>query len=182
MPFSVTADGFLADATATPSTFSWWVRSGDHGHHCYAITCVMLDRIPRVGGPVGRLSFSQMLLFGSLRAPGSGPYTGSCIGESTIPAYLGRIWEFPASEKGRYALSIQRVCRPCAQSCDWAVYAESATKPPRLCALRFRGGTRAPNLVACSFMDVPSVWIYRFRETCRIPGLGLLALVAFRED
>ena len=75
-----------------------------------------------------------------------------------------------------------RICRPCAQLFDWIVYTDAATTPPRICALRFRGSESTPSLAPQLSSAVPTVWAYRFRSTCPIFGLGLLAMVAFLED
>ena len=132
--------------------------------------------------PIGRMSFSQTLLFGKFVRTQLRPLYQKLYRK----VYNARLSEADLGVFGWWGRAIRSfsptICRPCAQPCDWLVYTDAATTPPRLCALRFRGGTRTPNLVACSSMDAPSVWLYHFRETCLIFGLGLLALVDFLED
>ena len=116
-----------------------------------------------LGKLIGRRSFSQTLLFGKFPRTQRLPLYQNLYRR----VYNARLTAAELSVFGWWGRGIRsfspRISRPCAHSCDWLVYTDAATNPPRLCALRFRGGTRAPRLESCSPMAVPSVWLNRFR-------------------
>ena len=48
--------------------------------------------------------------------------------------------------------------------------------------MRLRGTVDEPRLVSLLSAVAPAVWVYHFRSTCLVFGLGMMGLVAFLED
>ena len=130
---------------------------------------------------IGRLSFSQTLLFGKIARTQRTPLYKK-IHRMLYNARLSASESAFFSWWDKVIRSPPRVCRPCAHSRDWLVYTDAATTPPRILALRCRGNAKTPRLDSSLSMDVDPAWVYHFRATCLIFGLELLALVEFLED
>ena len=131
---------------------------------------------------IGRLSFSQTLLFGKFARTQLRPLYQK-LHRRVYNARLtaSELAVFQWWERVIRSFS-PRICTPCKEFCDWIVYTDAATSPPRLCALRFAGNTRPTRLIQQLSSSAPTVWQYLFRKTCLIFGLELLALVAFLEE
>ena len=127
---------------------------------------------------IGRLSFSQTLLFGKFARTQLRPlYTKmrrkyfcaslSAQERATIVWWDEVISGFPP-----------RICRPLSSRFDDLLYTGAATNPPCICALLPNpnsSGVRLSTLLVAFVRP----WIHLFKATCLIFGLELLALLAF---
>lgn len=74
------------------------------------------------------------------------------------------------------------VCSPCSSRCDWVVYTDASTSPPRICALQFHGPARHHQLEIQLSSAVPVTRAAFLKTTCLIFGSVLLSLVTFLEE
>ena len=131
---------------------------------------------------IGRLSFSQTLLFGKFARTQLLPL----YQELNRRVYKARLTDAETAvfswRGGLFAPSPLGSAAPCAQKCAWLVYTDAGASHLYLCALRFKGTADEPRLVSQLASAAPAVWAYHFRSTCLIFSLELLYLVAFLED
>ena len=134
-----------------------------------------------LGKLIGRMSFSQTMLFGEFARTQLRPLYQKQYREvynATLSADDRAIltwWH------GAIISSSPRVCRPLSRKFDWLVYTDAASKPPCICDPLFDPHQGRPKLDAqlTAFVRPRT---HLFKKTCLILGLELLALAAFLED
>lgn len=130
---------------------------------------------------IGRLSFSQTMLFGKFARTQLRPL---------YQKQHRRIYNAALSTAERAVLLwwhdiiiafSPRICRPLSTKFDWLIYTDAASNPPNICALLFDPKTGKAKLDTIKTAFVRP-WAHVFKKTCLIFGLELLALTACMED
>ena len=130
---------------------------------------------------MGRLALSQTSLFGKFARTQLRPLY-QIFHRMVFSARLPHCEKSVCGRRGVIAeftprAAIHRPRRP-----HWFIYTDSATAPPMLCDLLFRGNRSFHDLHSACAARAPAIWPYFFRNTALIYGLVLLALVLFFED
>ena len=131
---------------------------------------------------IGRFSFSQTILFGKFARAQLRPLYRKLHSKF----YSGKLAPHELDNlswwRSLLAVMAPRSLAPRPKLVPWIAYTDAATSSSMLCALLFDTSAPVPTIHRSWTARPNTTWDYLFRNTARILGLELLAILAFIED